>query len=130
MNRLTSQPETPLNSFNLAFIEELYVNYLRDPSSVPPDSGPMDARERKAQGAELVGGVVQVVINGIATVIWSGVILLGGFNMKNLADYRLAIAASIVSMLPCNICCVIGLPIGVWSLIVLMQPDVKNNFTA
>jgi 2-oxoglutarate dehydrogenase E1 component len=37
MNRLTSQPETPLNSFNLAFIEELYVNYLRDPSSVPPD---------------------------------------------------------------------------------------------
>ena len=37
MNRLTSQPETPLNSFNLAFIEELYVSYLRDPSSVPPD---------------------------------------------------------------------------------------------
>jgi len=37
MNRLTGQPETPLNSFNLAFIEELYVNYLRDPSSVPPD---------------------------------------------------------------------------------------------
>jgi 2-oxoglutarate dehydrogenase E1 component len=37
MNRLTSQPEIPLNSFNLAFIEELYVSYLRDPSSVPPD---------------------------------------------------------------------------------------------
>src|SRR6266850_3956831 len=37
MNRLTSQPETPLNSFNLAFIEELYVNYLQDPSSVPLD---------------------------------------------------------------------------------------------
>jgi 2-oxoglutarate dehydrogenase E1 component len=37
MNRLTSQPETPLNSFNLAFIEELYVNYLRDPLSVPAD---------------------------------------------------------------------------------------------
>ena len=37
MNRLTGHPETPLNSFNLTFIEELYVNYLRDPSSVPPD---------------------------------------------------------------------------------------------
>ena len=37
MNRFTTQPETPLNSLNLTFIEELYVNYLRDPSSVPPD---------------------------------------------------------------------------------------------
>jgi 2-oxoglutarate dehydrogenase E1 component len=37
MNHPTNQAETLLNSLNLAFVEELYVDYLRDPLSVPPD---------------------------------------------------------------------------------------------
>jgi 2-oxoglutarate dehydrogenase E1 component len=36
MNRPTNQ-ETSLHASNLAFAEELYIDYLRDPLSVPPD---------------------------------------------------------------------------------------------
>ena len=92
----------------------------------PSGGGPGGGKEAAAAG--MAFGLMQGCGQAIAGVIWSGVILLGGINMKNLADYRMALAASIVSMLPCNICCFFGLPVGIWSLIILLQPNVRNNF--
>ena len=41
----------------------------------------------------------------------------------------LGIAASIVAMINFgNCCCLLGIPIGIWSLVILMQPDVKAAF--
>ena len=48
--------------------------------------------------------------------------------MKTLKSYPLALTGSIVAMLPCSCCCVIGLPIGVWAVIVLLKPAVKLAF--
>ena len=47
--------------------------------------------------------------------------------MKRLQAYGLAIAASILAMIvaPCNL---IGLPIGIWALVVLSQRDVRAAF--
>ncbi len=55
------------------------------------------------------------------------VMILAARNMKRLKAYPLAIIASILAMLifPGN---VIGLPIGIWSLIVLSRPDVRAAF--
>ena len=40
-----------------------------------------------------------------------------------------AIAASIVSMFNVgSCCCVIGLPIGIWALVILLMGDVKRAF--
>jgi hypothetical protein len=36
--------------------------------------------------------------------------------------------ASIFAMLPCNPCCLLGLPIGIWALVVLSNEDVKDAF--
>ena len=39
------------------------------------------------------------------------------------------IAASVVAMLNFgNCCCLLGIPIGIWSLIILLQPDVTAAF--
>ena len=56
-------------------------------------------------------------------------ILFGGIKMRRLQSYGLCMTASIVAMIPCvSVCCIIGLPIGIWSLVVLSKPEVKSLF--
>jgi len=38
-------------------------------------------------------------------------------------------AGSIVAMVPCNICCLLGLPFGIWALVVIVRPEVKDAFS-
>jgi hypothetical protein len=56
------------------------------------------------------------------------IVLYGGIKMRKLENYGLCMTASIVAMIPCLSCCIIGLPIGIWSLVVLSKPEVKNFF--
>lgn len=56
-------------------------------------------------------------------------ILFGGIKMRKLESYGLCMAASIVAMVPClSACCLVGLPIGIWSLVMLSKPEVKSAF--
>src|SRR5262245_7191598 len=60
----------------------------------------------------------------------SALIFLGGTKMKQLTGYGWAIAASILSIIPCtNSCCCAGVPIGIWALMVLLNADVKLAFS-
>jgi hypothetical protein len=55
--------------------------------------------------------------------------LFGAIKMKRLEGYGLVMAASILGMIPCfSSCCLIGLPIGIWALVVLSKPEVKSAF--
>ena len=66
----------------------------------------------------------------LAELLISVVILLGALKMQSLKSYSLAIIASILAMLPCATpCCLIGLPFGIWALVVLNKPGVKSHFT-
>ena len=57
------------------------------------------------------------------------VILVGAIKMKNLRNHGFGMAAAILAMVPCiSPCCCLGLPIGIWALVVLMKPEVKNAF--
>lgn len=59
-----------------------------------------------------------------------GLIFFGGLKMKNLENFGLAIAASIIAIIPCfsGCCCLIGMPAGIWALVVLNKPEVKAAF--
>ena len=51
-------------------------------------------------------------------------------EMKELKQWNIAVVASVLAMVPCiSPCCIIGLPIGIWALVVLMRPDVKDAFS-
>ncbi len=65
----------------------------------------------------------------LAVLVVSTVILLAGFKMKGLEAWGLAVAGSVLAMLttPGNI---IGLPLGIWSLVVLMRPETREAFAA
>ena len=70
-------------------------------------------------------GIVQNIIGGIVGVI----VLLGAAKMQKLQNYQFALTASIVAMVPCiSPCCLFGLPLGIWALVVLNKPEVKSHF--
>jgi len=69
------------------------------------------------------------IIAGFVGILTSVLILFGALKMKKLESYGLAMAASIIAMIPClSPCCLIGLPIGIWSVVVLSKPEVKSAF--
>ncbi len=73
-------------------------------------------------------GTFGLAILGIG-LIGGLVILFGGIKMRNLQSYGLCMTANIIAMIPCVSCCfVIGIPIGIWGLVVLSKPEVKNLF--
>jgi LSD1 subclass zinc finger protein len=59
---------------------------------------------------------------------WAGIVLSGAIQMKNKRSYGYAVTAAVVAMLPCNLACLGGLPIGIWALVVLCRQDVKDEF--
>jgi hypothetical protein len=70
------------------------------------------------------------VVGSLLQLILGGVTFFGGLKMKNLESYGLAMAASIIVIIPLfgSCCCCIGIPIGIWSLVVLNKPEVKSSF--
>lgn len=61
----------------------------------------------------------------------AGFIIWAALQMKALRQWMLAVVASILAMIPCiSPCCIIGLPIGIWALVVLMKPEVKAAFSS
>lgn len=59
----------------------------------------------------------------------SGLMIFGAVQMRNLKSYGLAIAACVIGMIPCTSCCCVTLPIGIWTLTILMKPEIKSSFS-
>lgn len=86
--------------------------------------------------AELLLQIVQsaqsggLVINFLVLAT-SAFVIFGARKMRKLESHGLAVAASVVALLPCvGPCCCVGLPVGIWSLIVLMKDEIKTAFSS
>jgi hypothetical protein len=91
---------------------------------MPVAAGPNNRPNQFEAIANGVAGVIGAIVGLVLMVI----IVIGAGKMKRLENYGFALASSIVAMLPCSICCILGLPFGIWSLVVLNKPEVKNSF--
>lgn len=70
------------------------------------------------------------LIQGPIALVSSVVMLLGGVSMLKLKRHGLATTSAVLAMVPCTSpCCIIGLPIGVWAMVVLTKTDVKRAFS-
>ena len=68
-------------------------------------------------------------ISGLISLAVGAFILVGAFKMMKLRSYGMAVAASIIAMIPCvSPCCCLGLPFGIWALVVLSRREVKSAF--
>ena len=70
-------------------------------------------------------GIISLVVG----LIMSLVVLIGLRKMMTLESYGFSMAAMILSMIPClSPCCIFGLPLGIWGIIVLNDENVKAAF--
>jgi hypothetical protein len=70
-------------------------------------------------------GIISVVV----ALIMSIVVLIGLRKMMTLESYGFSMATMIISMIPClSPCCIFGLPLGIWGIIVLNDENVKAAF--
>ena len=92
---------------------------------MPPQSGMTPEMTRMMQ---FISGPVAIV-SGIVGLAISLFVLYGALKMQKLAGYGFALAAAIIAVIPCfSPCCLIGIPLGIWALIVLNKPEVKSQF--
>jgi hypothetical protein len=69
------------------------------------------------------------IINSLFALAMSVLVLIGAMKMQSLRSFGFAFAAAILAMIPClTPCCVLGLPFGIWALVVLNKPEVKSQF--
>lgn len=71
-------------------------------------------------GAGIVFALLGIVVNAI--------VIFGAMKMKSLGGYALAMTAAILAIVPCSCCCILNMPFGIWSLVVLLNPNVKAAF--
>jgi hypothetical protein len=71
-----------------------------------------------------------VLAVGSIGILVAAFIIFAGVNMMRLKSRGMAVMASILSMVPffTGCCCVIGIPVGIWALMVLGRPEVKRGF--
>lgn len=84
-----------------------------------------DLDDRYTQFFEGAAGIAFAIIG----ILVAAFIIYSSLKMKELSQYGLCMVASILAMIPCiNPCCVVGLPIGIWCIIVLTKPEIKEAF--
>ena len=66
----------------------------------------------------------QLAVAGILNVLT----LVGGMKMRRLSGYGLCVAGAIAAIVPLSGCCLLTTPIGIWALVVLLNPVVKAGF--
>ena len=67
--------------------------------------------------------------SSLVGILIAAFVIFAALKMKELRQWSLAVAASVLALIPCiSPCCIVGLPIGIWSLIVLTKPEIKAAF--
>ncbi len=69
------------------------------------------------------------VLLRVLAIIWEAVILAGASAMMRLRSYRFARVAMVLRVVPFLGCCfVLGAAFGIWGLVALNRPEVKEGF--
>jgi hypothetical protein len=77
---------------------------------------------------QMINGPMGAAIR-IIPVAFGVLVLIGALRMQQLRNRGLAMTAAIVAMVPCfSPCCLLGLPFGIWAIIVLSKPEVQSQF--
>lgn len=82
---------------------------------------------------ELTAALVLPVLTGLASLASLAIgvtMIIGALRMMRLRSYRWAMTASILALLPFSPASLLGIAIGIWSLVVLNRPNVRAAFAA
>ena len=79
-----------------------------------------------AEPAEILSPSLVAVV--VLSLLWAGLTVWGALHALKLRRYGLAILGAIAAMVPPSLTCSVGLPIGIWLLVVLNKQGVKSAF--
>lgn len=113
-------------SLGLLFsIYSAFAAVFLDPPVVDPNLP--EAMRAFQEGAH---GPVAAVIQCIFILVNIGIIT-GGVMMSQYKNWVFALVACILATINFgNCCCILGLPVGIWGIVVLSMADVKQAFQA
>jgi hypothetical protein len=91
----------------------------------PPKPGTIDPKVLRSyeQGRAVAMGAASPLV-ALAYLF----MLIGGAGMIRREIHWLGVCSALMAMVPCSPACVLGIPIGIWSLVVLFQRDVQNAY--
>ncbi len=96
------------------------VSLVRGPERVISD-------EAERLGYMIAG--IYFPMTGLLSLAAAPVVIFGGIQMLSARKYSLAVLAAILALVPLSsVCCITGIPIGIWALIVLRHPEVRAAF--
>lgn len=79
--------------------------------------------------AEALPGVGVLVAVSVVKLLLDILTIIAGNQMRQLRSWTLSMSGAVVALLPC-FCCFLGLPMGIWAIIVLIDQDVKRSFVS
>jgi len=72
--------------------------------------------------------IVQIALEASMLAV-NGIIFFSGLTMRQLKNYQLARIGAALAIIPClGPCYILGIPFGIWALVVLHKPGVKELF--
>jgi len=89
---------------------------------------PREQGNTNAERGADVGRSLSNVCPGIVSTGVYSVVLIGGLRMRSLASHSAATTGAWVAMLPLSPAVLVGLPVGIWALRVLGDPEVQQAF--
>lgn len=78
--------------------------------------------------ADALGGIGVLMGLSIIGLLISAFVTYAGLQMRGLRSWSVGMTGAILAMLPCGPCCVLGLPMGIWAILVLIDEEVKRAF--
>ena len=99
---------------------------LMSEGEIPPDPPPgMAPGEEAGYYIGFYGFLIMMPISALLQLI----VIFGGFGLMK-GKWKAAVyVGSVVSILPCfSACCVLGIPFGIWAMIVMFDPGVQQVF--
>ena len=83
--------------------------------------------EQMEQADTPEGRTVNTLMYG-GTLLTSLLVAVGGWKLRSLSGYPLALVGSVLAIIPFNGCCCLTTPFGIWAFVTLMNPEVKEAF--
>jgi phage FluMu protein Com len=107
----------------LLFIVATILNFLG--MAMMPELG----RAQAAAGQNVAAYNVGQILGSVFMITLNAAVGYGGYQIMTLSNYRSAMSVAIIAMIPiCSPCYILGIPFGIWALVVLLDPRVKKAF--
>jgi hypothetical protein len=93
--------------------------------------GAKEEIEKKTPAELKSQGILVSAVGAGLTFVCALLSILGGWRMYALRSYGLSVVGAVAAAVPClsgSACCGLGEGVGLWALIVLLKPEVRDAF--